>query len=81
MKMRLMKSVLLGAVVVSGIVGCGPEVAIIAPIAADAAATAGAVGGAVWLYKNIENVTLDTQKKNLEIEVIRHEARRRNDAF
>ena len=81
MKMRLMKSVLLGALVVSGVVGCGPEVAVVAPVVMDAAAAAGTIGGTVWLYKSIENVSLDTEKKELEIEAIRQEARRRNDAF
>ncbi|MDX1968844.1 MAG: hypothetical protein SFV23_16840 [Planctomycetaceae bacterium] len=54
----------------SGVVGCGPEVAVIATAATQMGAIVGTIGGTVWLLKTIENVSLDTEKKKLEIRAI-----------
>lgn len=53
--------------IAASIVGCGPETIAIVAVATKVAAVTGTIAGTVWMLKSIENVSLDTQKKKLEI--------------
>lgn len=82
MRSPVLKTVVAGCLMASGVVGCGPEtVALIAVAGGTAAAIApvvaviGGVATTVWVLKTIENVSLDTEKKKLEIQGI-HDGRR-----
>ena len=82
MKSVTKKLALAWCVMATGVVGCGPEtVALIAVAGSTAAAIApvvavvGGVATTVWVFKTIENVSMDTEKKKLEIQGI-HDGRR-----
>lgn len=70
MKRSVFKFVVAACVLMASTVGCGPEVAAVVAIGTQAATTFGALAGTVWLLKSIENVSLDTEKKRLEIQAI-----------
>ena len=70
MKSYLLKVVVVACLTVSGVVGCGPEAAVLIALTTQTAAVVGGVATTVWLFKTIENVTLDTEKKKLEIQAI-----------
>ncbi len=72
MKTKWMKLLLVACLLVSGVVGCGPEAVAIVTLATQAAVVTTTVAGAVWLLKDIENISLDTEKKRLEIRAIQN---------
>ena len=74
-KTKWMTLPLVACLLVSGVVGCGPEAVVLATAATQLGAVVGAVGGTVWLLKNIENVSLDTEKKKLEIQALHNGTR------
>lgn len=75
MKTKWTNRMLVACLLMSGVVGCGPEVVVLAATAAQLGTIVGAVGGTVWLLKNIENVSLDTEKKKLEIQALHNGTR------
>lgn len=70
MKTRMLRVALTACLIASSAVGCGPEVAALVALSTQTATVVGAVAGTVWLVKSIENVSLDTEKKRLEIQAI-----------
>lgn len=70
MKRSALKFVVAACVLMASTVGCGPEVAAVVAIGTQAATAVGALAGTVWVLKSIENVSLDTEKKRLEIQSI-----------
>jgi hypothetical protein len=61
---------MLSSLLVSGVAGCGPEVVALTTAVVQLAPLFGVVGGAVLLLQNIENVSLDTAKKRLEVQAL-----------
>lgn len=70
MKSSALRLVMAACVLMASTVGCGPEVAAVVAVAPQAVAAFGALAGTVWMLKSIENVSLDTEKKRLEIQAI-----------
>ena len=68
MKNNLMRAAL--ACLIVSVVGCGPEIVAVAAVTAQVAPVVGAVAGTVWLCKSIENVSLDNDKKRLEVQAL-----------
>lgn len=72
MKSQTLKLMMAASLMLTGFVGCGPETVVAIATVTQAATAAGAVAGTVWAVKSIENVSLDTEIKRLEIEAIQH---------
>ena len=70
MKRSAFKFVVAACLLMTSTVGCGPEVAAVVAVVPQAVAAVGALAGTVWVLKSIENVSLDTEKKRLEIQAI-----------
>ncbi len=68
MKKQTLKAILAASLIVTGFVGCGPETVVAVAGVTQAATAVGAVAGTVWAIKSIENVSVDTEKKRLEID-------------
>ncbi len=75
MRKQALNVVVVGCLLASGVVGCGPEVVAVIAVAGGMATAIAPVVGVIWLCKNIENVSMDTEKKKLEIQGI-HDGRR-----
>lgn len=67
MKKIPLKVAITACLIAASLVGCGPETVAIVAVATKVAAVTGTIAGTVWMLKSIENVTLDTHKKRLEI--------------
>lgn len=67
MKSQGLKIALTACLMMLSIVGCGPEIVAVAAVATEVVPVIGAVAGTVWLCKSIENVSLDNEKKRLEV--------------
>jgi hypothetical protein len=70
MKKRFVGHAVVACVMCGMFLGCGPETAAIVAVGAQCATAAGTIAGTAWLLKNIENVSLDTEKKKLEVRAI-----------
>lgn len=58
--------------IASTLVGCGPEVVALSAAATQIAPIAGTIGGTVLLVKTIEGMSLDNEKKSLEIQALQN---------
>ena len=70
MKTNTVKLLVTGLLMVSSLVGCGAET--IGAIAVGAKLGAAGAGG-IYILKQIENLSLDNQKKALEIRAIQND--------
>lgn len=86
MKNKLMRAVMAACLIVS-VVGCGPETVALVVATTQAATFVGAIAGAMWMVKSVENVSLDTRLKTLQIQAMQdgireyHEVQLTDDEF